>query len=116
MGRRVGIDGRELLLAAGLRLFSEQGIDAVSIRAVNREAGLGPASIHYHFGTKDALIEAVLHLHGDHVAAAIAEQARQVARKDVVTAHDLVLMLAQPYLDLIAGQSESGRDWIRVAS
>ena len=67
MGVRPGIDGRELLLAAALKLFAQHGIDGVSIRAVNREAGLGPASVHYHFGTKDALLDAVLHVYGDTV-------------------------------------------------
>ena len=34
--------------------------EAASIRAINHAAGLGPASVHYHFGSKDALLEAVL--------------------------------------------------------
>jgi AcrR family transcriptional regulator len=68
MGRRPEIDGRELLLDAALRLFAEQGPEGVSIRAVNREAGLGPASVHYHFGTKEALLDAALHRYGDMVS------------------------------------------------
>ena len=56
MDRPGGRDGKQLLLSAALKLFATHGIDAVSIRAVNREAGLGPASVHYHFGTKEALV------------------------------------------------------------
>ena len=88
----------------------------MSIRAVNREAGLGPASMHYHFGTKEALIEAVLHLYGDRIANAIMARAKDLASQDVVTARDLVKMLAEPYLDLVAEHSESGHDWIRLVS
>lgn len=36
-----GTDGCELILDAASKLFSEEEIDTVSIRAVNREAGLG---------------------------------------------------------------------------
>lgn len=32
----------------------------MSIRAINAEAGLGAASAHYHFGSKDAILDAVL--------------------------------------------------------
>ena len=73
------IDGRELLLSAALKLFATHGIDAVSIRAVNREAGLGAASAHYHFGTKEALLDAVLEMHVDKVSERVGESAREIA-------------------------------------
>ncbi|RHW26276.1 TetR/AcrR family transcriptional regulator [Nocardioides immobilis] len=117
MGRRSDIDGRELLVAAALRLFATHGVDAVSIRAVNREAGLGPASVHYHFGTKEALVEAVLARHGGVVAAELKAQAeRLVSSTGVTDARDLVEMLAQPYLDLVAAHSETGPQWVRLVS
>ena len=37
----------------------------MSIRAVNREAGLGPASVHYHFGTRRPWSRPSLHVYGD---------------------------------------------------
>ena len=115
MGRRPDIDGRELLLAAALRLFSEQGVEAVSIRAVNREAGLGPASVHYHFGTKEALLDAVLHRYGDTVIQRIKDRARELGEPGVATsARDLVTMLAEPYLDLVASRDEEGRAWVKL--
>lgn len=117
MGRRPEIDGRELLLDAALRLFAEHGIEGVSIRAVNREAGLGPASVHYHFGTKDALLDAVLHTYGDVVIDRIKARAQELADPDATTsARDLVAMLAQPYLDLVARRDEHGRAWVKLMS
>jgi AcrR family transcriptional regulator len=116
MGRRPGIDGRELLLAAALKLFSEHGIDAISIRAVNREAGLGPASVHYHFGTKEALLDAVIHVYGDSVITSTKARAQEVmTTRGPTTARDLVTMLAEPYLDLMA-RGEDGRAWVRLIS
>ena len=50
---------REELILAAERLFSESGIDAVSLRQINAAAGQRNSSAaHYHFGSKDALIAA----------------------------------------------------------
>jgi len=115
MGRRPEIDGRELILEAALRLFAEQGFEGVSIRAVNREAGLGPAAAHYHFGTKEALLDAVLHRYGDDVIDGIKARARELAASGMPTdARDLVTMLAEPYLELLRGRGEDGRAWVRL--
>ena len=117
MGRRPGIDGRELLLAAALKLFSEHGIEGVSIRSVNREAGLGPASVHYHFGTRDALVDAVVHVYGESVVATTKARAHEIlASQGPTSARDLVTMLAEPYLDLMATHTLEGPAWIRVIS
>lgn len=49
------------LLKTAERLFAERGLDAVSLRLISREAGdLNTASVHYYFGTREALIDAVL--------------------------------------------------------
>jgi AcrR family transcriptional regulator len=117
MGRRPDIDGRQLLLAAGLKLFAEHGVDGVSIRAVNRAAGLGPASVHYHFGTKEALIDAVLSVYGDTVIEAVRAHAKKIADADgPVTPHDLVTMLADPYLELVRTHGPNGQAWVRLVS
>lgn len=48
---------RELLILTAERLFAEHGIDAVSLRQINTEAGQRNLSAtHYHFGSKEALI------------------------------------------------------------
>lgn len=117
MGRRPDINGRELLVDAALRLFADEGVDAVSIRAVNREAGLGPASMHYHFGTKDALVDAVVHLHGDRIAEAITALGHELlATSNKVSARDIVTMFAAPYLDLISEHPESGHNWVKLVA
>ena len=117
MGRRPDINGRELLLEAALRLFAEHGVDAVSIRAVNREAGLGPASVHYHFGTKDELLQAVLRERGVALVADVRDRAKELAlSSDPVSPRDLVLMLADPYVRLAQGRESAGHDWVRLLS
>jgi len=53
-------DSVALILDTAEELFSTQGFDATSIRAVTREAGMNPAAVHYHFGTKQDLLRALL--------------------------------------------------------
>jgi AcrR family transcriptional regulator len=48
------------LLDAAEHLIGERGVDAVSLRAINTEAGSNVAAAHYHFGSKEALVRAVL--------------------------------------------------------
>ncbi len=51
---------REHILLAGERLFAEQGFDNVSLRQINTAAGQRNSSAsHYHFGSKEALINAI---------------------------------------------------------
>lgn len=55
----MGSSTRERLLDAAERLYSEQGIDATSLRAITAAADANLAAVHYHFGSKQALTEAV---------------------------------------------------------
>lgn len=52
-------DTHERLLDAAERLFAEHGIGATSLRAITSHAAANLASVHYHFGSKEALVESV---------------------------------------------------------
>jgi AcrR family transcriptional regulator len=55
---------REKLIDAAARLFAERGVDNVSINEIVRAAGQRNASaVHYHFGTRDQVLYAVLARH-----------------------------------------------------
>ncbi len=51
---------KERILDAAERLFSEQGYAATSLRSIIAGAGVNLAAVHYHFHSKDALLEAVI--------------------------------------------------------
>src|SRR5690606_7828731 len=53
-------DTKQQILDAAERLFAERGIAATSLRAVMAAAHVNPAAVHYHFGGREALIEAVV--------------------------------------------------------
>lgn len=51
---------RERLMRAAEHLFAAEGIENVSVRAILREAGQrNESALHYHFGSKAGLIEAL---------------------------------------------------------
>ena len=52
-------DTKGLILDVAERMFAENGVHAVSLRTIIAEAGVNLAAVHYHFGSKDALVEAV---------------------------------------------------------
>jgi AcrR family transcriptional regulator len=53
-------DTRERILDAAEQLFMQHGYDGTSMRVVTGEAGVNLAAANYHFGSKEALMQAVL--------------------------------------------------------
>ncbi len=53
-------DTKSRILDAAEVLFADRGIEPTSLRAVTTKAGTNLAAVHYHFGSKDALIAAVV--------------------------------------------------------
>jgi AcrR family transcriptional regulator len=60
------------LIAAGRRILEAEGPDALSLRAVAREAGVSPAAPYHHFKDKGELLAAVAAEGWDELSAAIA--------------------------------------------
>ena len=50
---------RTRILDAAEELFMQHGFEGTSMRALTTRAGVNLAAVNYHFGSKDALIEAV---------------------------------------------------------
>ncbi len=74
----------EALLEAAGELAAENGFANVSTRAVAARAGANVSSIHYHFGSKDGLFEAV-------VRRILLERARATSIRDIVAELEGVL-------------------------
>ena len=58
--RRPAERAREEILDAAERRLVADGPGAVRVQAVAREIGVTDAAVHYHFGSRDALLEAVV--------------------------------------------------------
>jgi AcrR family transcriptional regulator len=61
-GRPAGakLDLRERLLDAAVALYAQAGIAAASLRAIAAQAHVTPAMVHYYFGNKEQLRDAVI--------------------------------------------------------
>ncbi|HMC58416.1 MAG TPA: helix-turn-helix domain-containing protein, partial [Candidatus Solibacter sp.] len=53
-------DTKQKILDTAERLFGEQGYDATSLRHIIAEAGVNLAAVHYHFGSKEELLDEVV--------------------------------------------------------
>ena len=95
--------GRETILDAAERLFAERGIDAVSLRTINAEAGYSVAALHYHFATRDGLVRALLERAQPRM---FEQRARMVAALSTQAHPPLEGIVAALVLPLTAGMLE----------
>ena len=114
--RRVsGAETRELLMDAAEELFAQFGVDAVSIRSINSAAGLAPAAVHYHFGTKDRLLREIVRRRGTHLVTTQSALIDTIEREGrTPDAIELVTVMAQPFFDILDLDPIGGRRWVRL--
>ncbi|WP_435743624.1 TetR/AcrR family transcriptional regulator [Nocardioides sp. SYSU DS0663] len=59
-------DTRKALIDAAARAFAEHGIHAASLLEITRQAGQrNRGAVHYHFGSREGMLTAVLERHAD---------------------------------------------------
>ncbi|MFD4456612.1 TetR/AcrR family transcriptional regulator [Nocardia sp. NPDC058480] len=83
--RRTPEEARRLILDAAEHLLAEGGVSAVHVRAVAASVGMTDAGLGYHFGTRDGLLEALLHHGGTKVGSGL----QQVVQSCLVQPADL---------------------------
>ncbi len=98
---------KQRLLLAAIKLFAEQGIDGVSLRMINREAGAkNNSALHYHFGSKLGLVEAVVEFIQDWFEEAREDALSAVeAKGDDLQVRDILEAFIAPYLQLVESES-----------
>jgi AcrR family transcriptional regulator len=55
-----GAETKDAILSAAIQLMSTNGINAVSVRRIQEEAGVNIALAYHHFGSRDGLLAAVV--------------------------------------------------------
>ncbi|MCU7722858.1 TetR/AcrR family transcriptional regulator [Actinoplanes sp. KI2] len=58
-GRRDGAETHALVRRTALRLFTEQGYEATSLRQIADELGINKASLYYYFDSKEAILQSL---------------------------------------------------------
>ncbi len=92
------LEARTMLLDAAEQVLLEDGLPALSVRRVTALAGMNVNAINYSFGSKDALLHALM---TRVIAPGLAERARrinEVARTPGHTVEDLIRAFLDPLL------------------
>ena len=106
---------RTRILDAAEELFMQHGFEGTSMRQLTARAGVNLAAVNYHFGSKDALIEAVFKrrldpMNAERVAALDALEKDGAALASV----DIIRAFVVPSLRLIEDAKGGGRNFIRL--
>jgi AcrR family transcriptional regulator len=101
---------RDRLLTAAEELLGSRGIEAVPLREINRIAGQRNASaLHYYYGSREALIEAVVELRMPPINARRLEMLAELSAGDV---RGLVSALVRPLAET-ANSEPPGSHWLQ---
>lgn len=103
---------REQLILAGERLFARGGLDNVSLRQINNAAGQRNSSAaHYHFGSKEALIQAIHAYRGGRVNERRRAMLAQMSAQDLESITPLIKALVYPIVAEIE-ETDGGGNFI----
>lgn len=108
------LDTKEQLLMAGERLFARDGIHRVKLREINELAGQrNPSALHYHFGSREGLVEAILLRHDVAISQSMAEGLDALeASGRPITIRDIAATVVHPLTGKL--ETSSGRDFLRI--
>lgn len=102
------------ILDAAEELFMQHGFEGTSMRMLTAQAGVNLAAVNYHFGSKDALIEAVFRRRLDPMnAERIAELERLQQDGRPLAPEAIIRAFVRASLRMIADE-RGGRNFIRL--
>ncbi len=108
-------DTKDLILDTAERLFSENGVEGVSLRELTREAGVNLASVHYHFGSKEAVARCAFCRRVRPINAERIELLDEVERDGPGEVEDILRAMYAPVLRL-AQSPVQGRRFMRLCA
>jgi AcrR family transcriptional regulator len=114
-GPRSDVDVPTALLDAAEQLFGSASVDAVSLRAVARAAGVAPAALTHHFPDKTALVEAVLRRRADPVGQEVRDRLTALVEADEdPVVRDLVEAVVHPFVAVLNAEPVAGLAWMKL--
>jgi AcrR family transcriptional regulator len=102
---------RTRILDAAEELFMQHGFEGTSMRLLTAKAGVNLAAVNYHFGSKDALIEALFRRRLDPMNT---ERVAALDRLEDFSAENIIRAFVRPSLRLIEDAQGGGRNFIRL--
>lgn len=110
MSRITELPTDERILDVAERLFATRGIGATSIRAIVRDANVNVAAIHYHFGSKQAVLEAVFRRTREPINRERIEALRAVSGATTSAQPDLAEIIRALYWPVFRRYAGASRD------
>lgn len=107
---------RERLLNIAERLFAEKGVDSVSIRSINTAAQLSPGILHYHFGNKDTLLEAIIARRMDEIMIHREAMINSLDNGTTPTTSDVAAILVTPLTNFVCNNKQSGLWYLKLVA
>src|SRR6185312_3080831 len=103
------------LLDAARDLFAAEGIEAASLRAIQRRAGVAAGTLQYHFDSKDDLLEAlVAREHAGINRKVVARAAALAGWAEPPDAMAIIGAIATPYIEFLAADPVRGPGYLMV--
>lgn len=110
-------DTKQQILDAAEALFAEHGVEAVPLRRIIAEAGVNQAAIHYHFGSREALVQAVFARRFDPLNDERIQRLEELEARaggGVPSIEDVLYAVVAPAFQ-VSRETESGRRFRRLA-
>ncbi len=95
------LNTKEAILNAAEELFSVEGVHRASLRAITSSAAVNLAAVHYHFGSKDGLVRAVLARRLEPLTVRRFELLDEAMSAGTADARAIVRAFVQPPLEMI---------------
>lgn len=106
-------DRRETLLRTAETLFASKGIDAVSLNEINKAAGQkNTSAMHYHFGSKEKLLETIIYEEFDGIVAQMNCAFDQLEAKAHYSGDDVIAAVMTPFVDFL--DTERGNNYLNI--
>lgn len=107
-------DTKSLIMNTAERMIAEHGLNGVSNRAILAEAGVSSSALHYHFNSREGLIEAVVVRYGHipterlrEMVQSFDEQGRNPSIAEIVDS------VVDAFIYLLRKKGEAGRRFLR---
>jgi AcrR family transcriptional regulator len=105
---------RTRILDAAEELFMQHGFEGTSMRALTTRAGVNLAAVNYHFGSKDALIEAVFRRRLDPMNSERVAELERLEAAGSPSSEAIIRAFIGPSLRMIEDAKGGSRSFIRL--
>ncbi len=117
--KRILNSTRERILSTAEQLFAESGIAATSMRSITAMARVNLAAVNYHFGSKEALIEAVYERRLEPLNKARLRNLNKLEKqygKKAIPADEIIEAFVLPMLEISIGEGKQTLNIMRLIS